>query len=262
MPPGVNYTQLILHRFPNEIGPDVIRENLGEVGEVPPIPMNFIKRAQRGFKLVFHPKEIKIKVDVNSPLMLSETGKLIENPENIQLESEGEMRELIIPNTPNNLILIAQKILKKNLPSQFAGIHKDSWQNALDQHGDTPIERSHWTYQKEDVIGFGLSYSAQVDEARDQGLEVVSLPDRLVFYLLSYINSGKFPQISNWARTSTPTLSDDGSSLQTCIGWPASGFSEYSGPVFRLNLNTFYYDYACGGVGVVVGLPSRSSQDT
>lgn len=262
LPPGVNYTQLLLHRFPNAIGPDCIRENIGEVGEVPPIPLNFIirARAQRGFKLVFFPKEITIKVDGNSPLMLSETGKLIENPENSQLEPTGDMRELIVPTTPNNLILIAQKILKKNLPSQFAGMSEYAWQNVLDQHGDTRVVLSRWTCQKEDVIGLGQNYSTQVTQAQAQGLEIVSFPDRLVFHLLLYINSGKFPQSTNWERTSTPTVDNNGRSWQSAIRWPASGLSEASGPLFRLYLNGLGYD-VYDGVGVAVGVPSGSSQD-
>jgi hypothetical protein len=262
LPPGVNYRQFLLNRFPNAIGVDFYQEHLGEVGTVP-VPINFIEMAPRpGFKLVFIPEYITIDVDENSPLMLDETtainGKKARLIEAANRSPRGQTEKLQVPVTLNNIILLFQKCLKKNFPTQFAGLTRSSWRNALDQHGDIGVGPSHWSYQKEDVIGLNKPYHSQpngvkgqVEIARDEGLEIVPLRDRILFYLSSFIKSGKFPQETYAERTSTVVQDNGGNPWQSVIWWWASG------PVFRLNLysSADFYD-----VGVAVQFPVGSSQ--
>ncbi len=263
LPPGVNHKQFLLNQFPNAIGANFFEEYFGEVDTVPPIPRNFIEIAPRpGLKLVFIPEYITITVDANSPLMLDETtavdgkkARLIEDPERASL---GLSRKIKVPVTPNNYVMLTQRCLKKNLPSQFGGISEDSWPNILDQNGDVGVGPSHWSYQKEDVIGLGKPYRSQpdgekgqVEMANDEGLEIVPLGDRIVFYLSSYIKSGKIPQSAHFERTSTVVHSDNGYPWQSIIWWPASG------PVFRLGLYCYCVSY---GVGAAARVPAGSSQ--
>lgn len=271
LPFGVNHKQFLLNQFPNAIGGDFFEEYFGEIDTVPSIPRNFIEIAPRpGLKLVFIPEYITITVDENSPLMLDETtavngkkARLIEDPERAPQEQE---RKIKVPVTPNNFILLAQKYLKKNRwPSQFGGISEYIWPNVLDQNGDVGVGPSHWSYQKEDVIGLSKPYRSQPDGAKgqvemanDEGLEIVPLGDRIVFHLSSYIKSGKIPQSAHFERTSTVVLSDNGHPWQSTIWWPASG------PVFRLGLNDCHdycsrYFVICN-VGAATQVLAGSSQ--
>lgn len=264
LPPGMNHKQFLLNQFPNAIGVDFFEEYFGEVDTVPPIPRNFIEIAPRpGLKLVFIPEYITITVDANSPLMLDETtavdgkkARLIEDPERAPL---GRSRKIKVPVTPNNYVTLTRTCLKKNLPSQFGGISGYSWLNVLDQNGDIGVGPSHWSYQKEDVIGLGQPYHSQqdgekgqVEMANDEGLEIVPLGDRIVFHLSSYIKSGKIPQSAYFERTSTVVLSNNGQPWQSSIWWPASG------PVFRLCLILSHCDLY--SVGAAARVPAGSSQ--
>ena len=263
LPAEVNYRQFLLNLFPNAIKADFFEEYFGEVDTVPRVPRNFIEMAPRpGFKLVFIPEYITITVDANSPLMLDEAtavngkkARLIENRDRPLL---GQARQIKVPVTPNNFILLAQKYLKKNLPSRFGGMHEYSWTNVLDQNGDIGVGPSHWSYQKEEIIGLGKPYRSQPngmkgqeEMARDQGLEIVPLGERILFHLSSYIKSGKIPQSANIERTSTVVPNDFGNPRQSSIWWEASG------PVFRLSLIIHYDVYF---VGAAVRVPAGSSQ--
>ena len=266
LPAGVNYKQFLLNRFPNAIGPDFFEEYIGEVDTVSPVPRHFIEMASRpgfklGFKLVFIPEYITITVDANSPLMLDETfavdgkkARLIEDPERAP---QGK-RKIKIPVTPNNIILLTQKYLKKNFPSRFGGMHDFSWENVLNENGDIGVGPSHWSYQKEDVIGLGKPYHSQpgikgqVEIATDEGLEIVPLGERILFHLSSYIKSGKIPQSANVERTSTITHSDVGTPWQSTIRWPDPD------SVFCLRLD---YDYDFSHVGAAARVPLRLYYD-
>src|ERR1700676_2211480 len=46
LPIGVNYKNFFVDLFPNRIDADFIRQRIGEVGEVPPVPVEFIQRVQ------------------------------------------------------------------------------------------------------------------------------------------------------------------------------------------------------------------------
>jgi hypothetical protein len=262
LPPGVNYKQFLLNQFPNAIGGDFFQEYFGEVDTVP-VPRNFIEMAPRpGLKLVFIPEYITIAVDANSPLILDERtavdgkkARLIEDPERAPL---GLSRKIKVPVTPNNYVMLTRSCLKKNLPSQFGGISEYSWPNVLDQNGDVGVGPSHWSYQKEDVIGLGKPYRSQpdgekgqVEMANDEGLEIVPLGDRIIFHLSSYIKSGKIPQSAHYERTSTVVHSDNGTPWQSSIWCSASG------PVFRLSLYSIYDFYR---VGAAARVPAGSSQ--
>jgi hypothetical protein len=268
LPPRVTCKQFMLNQFPNAIGVDFFREYFGEVDIVPPVPRRFIEMAPRpGFKLALCPEYITITVDANSPLMLDERtatadgirkARLIEDPENAP---EGRVREIRVPVTPNNYIMLTQTCLKKNLPSQFGGIHEFVLPNVLDQNGDVGVGPSHWSYQKEAVIGLGHPYRSQadgekgqVDIAEDEGLEIVPLGDRILFHLATYIQSGKIPQSDYVERTSTVVRSNDGRPWQSAFWWMASG------PVFRLSLDDDYFFYDDFKVGAAARVPAGSSQ--
>jgi hypothetical protein len=264
LPPRVTCKQFLLHQFPNAIGVDFFREYFGEVDTVPPVPRRFIEMAPRpGFKLVLIPEYITITVDANSPLMLDEStavdgkkARLIED-----LAPQGQAREIRVPVTPNNYIMLTQKCLKKNLPSQFGGIHEYSWPNVFDQNGDIGVGPSHWSYQKEALIRHGSPYRSQpdgkkgqVEMAGEEGLEIVPLGDRILFYLATYTQSGKIPPSDYVERTSTVVRGDDGDLWQSCIWWMASG------PVFHLRLSS---RYDCGlyyVVGAAAQVPAGNSQ--
>jgi len=268
LPPKVTLKQLILNQFPNAIRVDFFREYFGEVDMVPPIPRRFIEMAPRpGFKLVLIPEYITMSVGPNSPLMLDETiavggkkARLIEDPERAP---QGEAREIRVPVTPNNYIMLAQTCLKKNLPSQFGGRSKYSCRNVLDQNGDVGVGPSHWSYQKKDVIGFGKPYHSQpdgekgqVEIAKDEGLEIVPLGDRIVFRLSSHIKSGKIPRSGHFERTST--VVHDGRLHQASIFWGVDGvFGGVDGPVFRPSFGAIC---DCDEVGVAAQVPAGSSQ--
>ena len=260
LPPGVNYKQFFFHKFPNAIRSDFFEEYFGKVDTVPLVPINFIKMAPRpGFKLVFIPEYITITVDANSPLMLDETtavngkkARLIEGPKRAPL---GLSREIKVPVTPNNIVLLAQKYLKKNLPSRFSGMYNKSPDTVLDQNGDIGVGSSHWSYQQEDVIGFGRPYRSQPygmkgqeEMARGWGLEIVPVGERILFHLSPYIKSGKIPQTVNIEQTSTVVHSEGGGvSWQSSIGWHALDHD------FYLNLYCLRYDgYDCAGAATRV----------
>jgi hypothetical protein len=262
LPPEVNYKQFLFNRFPNAIGVDFYQEHLGDV-DIVPVPIHFIEMAPRpGFKLVFIPEYITIDVDENSPLMLDETtainGKKARLIEAADRAPRGQTGKIQVPVTPNNIILLFQNCLKKNLLPQFAGITGSSWPNVLDQHGDIGVGPSHWSYQKEAVIGLGKTYHSrpdgvkgQVEVARDEGLEIVPLGDRILFHLSSCIKSGKFPQKTYIERTSTAFQDNGGNSRQSVIWWWAIG------PVFRLDL---YSTSDFSDVGAAVRFPVGNSQ--
>ena len=258
--PGVNYGQFLLNRFPDAIGVDFYQEHLGEVDTVP-VPGNFIEMAPRpGFKLVFIPEYITIDVDENSPLMLDETtaihGKKARLIEAADRASRGQTGKIQVPVTPNNIILLFQKCLKKKSPQQLAGI--GSWPNILDQNGDIGVGPSHWSYQKENVIGLGKPYHSrpdgvkgQVEIARDEGLEIVPLGDRILFHWSSFIKSGKFLQGTYVERTSTAVQDNRGNSWQSVIWWWASD------PVFHPSLAVKHTRCV---VGAAARFPVGSSQ--
>lgn len=246
LPSDVNHKQFLFNKFPNAIKADFYQEHFGEVGIVPPVPRCFIEMAPRpGFKLIFIPEYITITVGPNSPLMLDETtavngkkARLIEDPKRAP---QGQARKIIVPVTSNNMILLAQKYLKKNHSSQFGGISEYSWKNVLNQNGDIGVGRPHWSYQKEDVVRFG----------KYEGLEIVPLCDRILFHLLSYIKSGKIPAFVE--RTSTIVNSNNGQPWPSSIGWPVSG------PVFHLSLFSTFTHFSFGDAAQVQ-IPAGSSQ--
>lgn len=208
---GVGYKQFFLHLFSNAIGPDVIRESLGEVDEVPLIPLKFIRKAlevREHYKLVYHPEHITISVDENSPLALSEEveGKLIET------EPTGEKKRLQANVTPNNTILLAQKYVKKDFPIQFAGLVDDSTAFVIEQHGDKGARASHWSCQRVEPLEWTF-------DCYQRDFDGVSLIDRLVFHLFSYNHSGKIPQICVRESTSTLTKNNSDSFWNTTIWW-------------------------------------------
>lgn len=269
LPPEITRKQFMLNLFPKAIGVDFYRECFGEVDTIPPVPRRFIDMAARpdfnlDFNLALIPEYVTITVDADSLLVLDEStatadgikkARLIEDPERAP---RGQAREIRVPVTLNNCIMLTEKCLKKNLPSQFGGIHEDSWTNVLDQNGDVGVGPSHWSYQKEDVIGLGNPYRSQpdgrmgqVEIAGAEGLEIVPLGDRILFHLATYIQSGKIPQSDHFERTSTVVRSDDGRPWQSAIWWPASG------PVFRLDL---IHDYDYYDVGAAARVPAGSSQ--
>ncbi len=263
LPSGVTYKDFF-RRFPDATGADVYRKYLGKVDTVP-VPKNLIEMAPRlGFKLVFIPEYITITVDKDSPLTLDKTtavngkqARLVEDPERA---SKEQAREIKVPVTPNNMILLVQKYLKKYSPaSQFEGIDKNSWQSVLNQNGDIGVGESHWSYQKEAVLGLRTPYRSQpggekgqIEIAQSEGLEIVPLVHRILFHLLSYIKSGNPPQSDYFERTSTSVLDGSGRSWQSVIWWPTcpSGFLLYL---------HFRYD-ECYRVGAVARAPAGSAQ--
>lgn len=232
----------------------VWEENIGQiVGDIPMIPKNYIEKAR--FSLpIFFPASIAIEVDENSPLELRE-GRLIENPDKMAREDEagleptGTKKELVVPVTLRNILLLAEKYSKKG-PSQFNGI-KYVWDNIRDQHGDEGIS-DHWSSQlpQVQVRSLGDSYAKQNQKAQEKGLEVVSVLDRILFDLFRYMKSGKSPQSQYYEQTSTVTLDNSNNPQRSIIGWTASG------PSFRVSL--FRNSYGIVDVGFTVGVPAAS----
>lgn len=245
LPKGITYKHFFLNLFPNALGADVYRENLGEVDIIPKIPRHFIERAKEG-KLVLIPEFIAIEVDENSPFELIETKKMPRLVKNLdQWIPTGKIKKLLVPVTLNNILLLVQKLSKKN--SQFGGL-KAHWKNVCRQHGDTGVGPSHWSLQKIEAIAIDDDYSVQVKQAQDAGYEVIPIVDRILFYLLSYLKTGKFPENTYVERTSTATFRDNGESRQTAIHWQ----SEES--IFYLSIDYFNSYFR---VGVAVRIPSE-----
>jgi hypothetical protein len=149
--------------------------------------------------------------------------------------------------------MLTQTCLKKNLPSQFRGTYEYSYANILDQNGDVGVGPSHWSYQKEEVIGPDKPYysqpdgeKGQVEMANDEGLEIVPLGDRIVFHLSSYIESGKIPQSAYFEFSSTVGHAD-GHPLQSAILWQRSGL------IFHLYIALIHDDFFVGAAAQVIG---------
>jgi hypothetical protein len=257
LPPGVGFREFLFGQFPDAMGADVFEEYFGSIDTVPAVPKKFTDMApQPGFKLAFIPEYITITVDADSTLRLDETtavdGKKARLTENPEMAPQGQRRTIKVPITLKNIVLLAQKHLKKYRGiSQFAGIDENSWANVLDQNGDVGVGPSHWSYQKKSVIGLGKFYDSQVEMANDAGLEITPLAERVIFDLLSYIKSGEIPQSDYFERTSTIVRDSTGISRQSTIWWRASG------PVFRLYLRNYYDFYY---VGAVARVSAESSQ--
>lgn len=222
VPAGMSLAQIFKIFYRGLLGEQVYRDHLGEVGPLPPIPRNFIEWSNRidpitlpygyvrgcyqyikdNYQLVLIPQYITIEVDSNSPLTLR-NGKLVE-------EWPSYSKTLKVPVTINNLLLLAKKYIKKRAQS-----NPDLWPDVLHQHGDEPVQESHWSYMKKDAIGHGLSYAQQKTLAESAGLEIVSLIDRVIYNLLMHIVLG-IEADRNQVRTSTHFLP---TSLQSTVSW-------------------------------------------
>ena len=183
--------------------------------------------------------------------------KLIEDPK----RAPREARSIRVPVTVNNLVLLTQRYLKKGDRPRFRGIDICSEEAVLNQNGNRGVGPSHWSYQRTKAIGFGLPYHSQPGEkkgqqalAREARLEIVPLPERALFWLLSYLEAGTLPQSNDFERTSTITLEEDGRAHLSEIRWISSG----SG--FCLSFHSYFFDHDF--IGAVVRVPAGSSEAT
>lgn len=250
----------------NAWGADVYERNLGKV-DTTQYPRHFIERSRLGGSLLCPSGVITREFDENSPIELpDETDEMrrsgnrprlfintskIATEDRPGLEPSGRMKTLVIPFTLLNVLFLAEHC-PMNGPSQFAGIWH-AYPNILDQHGDKDVEPTHWTLQIKPVKGRGENFAEQVEQAKAHNYEIVSLVDRVLFGLLSYLKTGKFPQRDYVERTSTSVIDNNGKSWQSATWWPASG------PSFRLDLDVILDGCDDDGVGVAVGVPAGSS---
>lgn len=265
LPPKISYKQLVRDFFPTMLGQEVYRKYIGEVQNVPPIPPHFIDWGYRpdplpegrpglvkdNYQLVYRPAYVILDLDADSPAALDEKGNLIEKASSAPskgVQKDSSKRALKVGFTSNNIGKIAEKYLKEGTKTGFS---QNSWGNIFQQHGEE-LSSSGWSYQKKAVIGKGLSYPSEQELAAKAGLEVVSLIDRIIFNLLTYIKSGETPS-TDVERSSTVTLSDDMVPRQSAVWWDTSG------PSARLNL--YFLIGFSFRVGSAVEVPAGSSKD-
>ena len=236
--------------FPNKMGSEFYSEYLGDVVKVPPIPAEFITRAQevdpfdvRGrlvkdtHQLVYVPREITIKIPAGSNLILNENGRLVEVLEIASLEE----RTFTISVTINNISMLMDKCLKKGHKTR---IYEDTWNRILEEHGDKP-EEAHWSYLRKGSIGASRTYQDQTTLVENKGYEVASLRDRVILEFFTYARSGTFIDGNYVARTSTSIVYNERT-------------YQLASRAFGPRLGLFHYfddDY----VGVAVEVPSGSS---
>jgi hypothetical protein len=270
----VDYKRMLLE----PLGPRLIQEYYGKI-DITPIPQEFIKRAslpdplgkpgelyKDAYRLAYIPEHITITVGENSLLMLDETtavgekkARLVEDPE----RAPREARSIRVPVTLNNLILLTQRYLKEKDRSLFNGIIQGyTLEAVLNQNEDKGVGPSHWSYQRTKVIGSGSPYHSQdgrkgqEELAREAGLEIVPLTDRILFGLLLYLESGTYPHSNCFERTSAVTRTYDGNLRQLSIGWAPSRpyfFWRAAGPDFCLDLGS---DRDHCAVGAAAGVPA------
>ncbi|OGN56817.1 MAG: hypothetical protein A3C42_02395 [Chlamydiae bacterium RIFCSPHIGHO2_02_FULL_45_9] len=260
-PDGITHRQIFKDLYPGIFGAQFYKDYLGNVGCVPPIPEKFIEMAhcpdplgnpgetiKSNYQLMLIPAFITITVGNDSSLTLDEKGKLVKAEIRNKLPSFEKTLE--IPVTLNNLAMLAKRALRRgNQTSFFKGL---SWCNIFQQHGDKPVRESRWSYQKKVVVGRGQPYNEQKNFAEGARLEIVSLIERVLFNLLTYISSQNCPDDEYVVRTSTPTLDSHvpPKPWQSIVWWPTSG------PSARLGLTRD--NFGDNGVGVAVGVPSGS----
>ena len=201
----------------NFFGPKFYQDHFGTVGPVPPIPQRFVEMAfsadlvddhnpsqkiRPHYQLLLIPESITISVDEQSQLILDETETLIEGPPRVQ----AEKRSIKVPFTLNNLAMLVDKCLKRSEP---LGFHPDCWPNIFAQHGNDRVSHSHWVYQKITNVLKGHSSEAQESIASSAGLKIVMLFDRVLFNIVSKIQTGKFADFDTNVRTASYVLDNE-----------------------------------------------------
>jgi hypothetical protein len=151
---------------------------------------------------------------------------------------------LKVPVTLNNVRELFQHPKRGN-PSKYSFI----WNEIFEQHGNKRIPGG-WTCMKKSVIGIGLSFAEQQALAKEKGVTISPLIERILFNFLQHVRSGdpntypdgKAPQTI--ARTSTLI------SFVRKTDWPSGcGDGDPSG----LSLSPYYiFDFISTGLSVAL----------
>jgi hypothetical protein len=256
--------------YPGSFGPQFYEDYFGGIAlPVVPVPLAYIEASNRqdptnrrenwqeptnrrekikdNFQLVFIPEFIRIVARANSSLFLNENGRLIEGPIAI-----GIKREIDVPVTLNNMAVLTEKYLRRGTPTGFE--LENSWSHVLADHVDTRI-KSHWFYPRKEVIGLGESYSQQQVIAARAGLEITSLIDTAIYYLLRQIRSGNSERC-HLACTSTSDVTLRWVKRENTDHWV---MRKNSDPTILLR---FLHQLGGGSnnIGAAVGVPAGTSQ--
>lgn len=169
----------------------------------------------------------------------------LEAPKLIRRESENKV--LKVPVTINNIVELF-KCPKTGNPSTYEYI----WDKIIEQHGNKRIPAG-WICMRKNVIGRNQSFARQQALAKESGVVIPQLLQRILFNFMEHVRSrranvypdGQYPY--TFARTSTLTPQGN--------DWP-SGCG--GGGPLGLRVNDHSYDYDC--VGVAVALPAEEVQ--
>ncbi|HSX11280.1 MAG TPA: hypothetical protein VLF94_06180 [Chlamydiales bacterium] len=262
VPAGMSHNKLLADLLPRSIGPQFYEKYLGGVNPPPRISPRCIEEMYQpdrfgecddegrlaqmkkaNCQLVYHPQSIKVRVGPHLPLTLNERGLLVKD-----LATPVVPREICVPASLNNATVLMEQCLKQGNPT---GIHRESWQNILDQHGDK-TDPDHLTYHRIRCVDKGRTFAEQQADVVQAGYEVTSLRDRVYWNLLTRLSSKVCLGDTCEVRTSTLTLDD----RTPPLNWPSIVWWARVPPL-RLCL---LRDIPNDKVGVAVSVPAGSSQ--
>jgi len=206
-------------------------------------PKEPVPKDLRGQNLVFHPKYLSISQQ-ELPFGLDEKGALISPSPHVSSDPKEEIIELVIPNTPFNISKLVEWGVVKGHPTGFSSF---SWKNILVQHGNKK-ESSHWTAPNDRLIALGKSFSEQESSAQNIGLKLETFADTSLFYLLSFVRSGRWPCGDRKAARTSTILLGNGNNPTT---FQVSLFTEQYDTGSRLTLfgNSAIHKHIGGAVG-------------
>jgi hypothetical protein len=187
------YTQASRNLYPRIFGKQFY-EGLGvEVGEVPPLTDAALSKADY---FVFVPEYLTLE---SATIGLDGEGRLVKLAQPL-----ARKKTIRFPLTLNNVLFVFRERFQRDL---VTGLDEESWTEILQQHGNTHFP-THWSCQKKDLLGKGLTLAEQSHQADREGLEVVPLLDRLLCNLFVYLRTKNFVDTDfAVARTSTGQLS-------------------------------------------------------
>jgi hypothetical protein len=239
----------------------------GDVGTVPPIPLNFFEAAlqddprapgqKKGdtFQLIFIPEYITISAE-NYSLP-------IENGDDLEdLTITKKQVKVVIPADLSHMTTLTEQCLKKGFPT---GFHEGSWEKTFEQHGDEHFP--HWSYQRREAALLGYPYSRQKRVLEEEKLEGVSLLDRAFLNLMTYVRFRYCLDASSCVRTSTLTTTySTGGRLQqrpSSLSWRPTVYN----PLLNINDDDDFLYYVSIGEAVenfdfsiAVGVPAFPPQ--
>lgn len=190
-----SYKKIFKNLYPDSFGPQFYKDYMGDIDSIPEIPQNYIQRStdpdlfERGLikdthQLVLIPAFITIQLSAESSLTLDDQERLVENP-----GAKGVERKIRVPVTINNISMIGEKCLKKGFRAKI--IPKDHWITPdIERSGNRQVH-THWFYPRKDPIGFNQDFQQQLSTAANANLEVPSIFDTAIYYLLREIHTGK-----------------------------------------------------------------------